>query len=542
MEKADGSAEGPEFDLGPMPSWLDDDPLVIEVESDRADSSEPFGRSRDLFGERERVDRATGLSGSSEVVVEPTREVAPVVDAAAGPATAEVEPVGRRMNPVKVERPVAALTRRQKSRQRGRAQRKAPKAVAVVPSVESRVELASAEPGPVLPSRSRMVSTVLWGAPLLLLLMVGSLFLLARWGADAFLDSRGGQVSAELTDPTAVGYQAVVEPTPSMFVAMRGRKSTLVGAALITLGRDDRGGTLIVIPPETLIGDSQTTLGGAFVGGGEAALESALTDLLGVRVGSVEVVDRERWTSLTAPVSPLPVDIPDDLFEANGLGENVVRFAAGTSSLEASDVGEYLAWVNPGESSVNQLARQTAFWQRWLDAIAQEGEASVPGEVDVGLGRFLRALAVGPSEIRQLPVTVAAGSAGAELETFTPRAADLTEMVSEMFPFPVGRPGERPLIRLLDGVGDREQLLAVAQLLVDNGGQIAILGNADEFGQPATRVVQHAARADEAAATMAQAVGVSGIEADFAEEIGGEALQVSYDLTIVLGTDYTALN
>ena len=109
---------------------------------------------------------------------------------------------------------------------------------------------------------------------------------------------------------------------------------------------------------------------------------------------------------------------------------------------------------------LNRLARQQDFFEAWLAQIAASDDpAAVPGEVETGLGRFIRGLASGPAITETLPVTAVPDPAVDQMAITDPDAVAV--VVTEVIPLPVSPfAGARPVVKLLDGVGDQPRTLA----------------------------------------------------------------------------------
>lgn len=139
----------------------------------------------------------------------------------------------------------------------------------------------------------------------------------------------------ESVDPDDPGYQAYVEPTPTMAVLHRGEGDRLVGAAVLALASDDEGGSVIVVPPATLVpgeGD-ETTIAALYRAEGAEAAARAVGLAVTAAVGEHVEVDDARWADLVAPVGGVEVT----------LDEPVGAWEAGAVTLEPAEVGPFLA-------------------------------------------------------------------------------------------------------------------------------------------------------------------------------------------------------
>jgi len=340
-------------------------------------------------------------------------------------------------------------------------------------------------------------------------------------GVKTVRESRAGKSVATVTDPTLPGFEAFLEPTPTLLVLHSSGK-TLLSAAVLALNSGDAGGSVLLVPPATRMsdGDGAFTLGAvAAFGGSVDAIVPGLQDLLGIGLSEVVVVDDARWAELLAPVAPLAFDNP------GAVGD----FPAGSLSLAPEQVGPYLAARNEGESDLARLFRQQLFFEAWADAVAASTDpGAVPGEVDSGIGRFVRGLAAGPRRVATLPVDETPIAEGTRLDV---DAAALAALIPTLVPFPTAaHPGGRTRVRLLDGTGDAQHVLTAAPLIVPAGSEIVVVGNADRFDYQTTEIRYHDPVLKGAAQELRDALG--------AGRVVDDARQTdAFDVTIVLGPD-----
>lgn len=464
-----------------------------------------------------------------------------------------------------------------------------------------------------------------FGFPALVVLCALAVPAVAWYGKEALLDSRGGKVEAPILDPNAPGYEAVVEPTPTMLVVHLSDADTLVGLTLLAQAGVD-GGSVLFIPvntsvvvddlglpdpstvtvppsgatepgeqaeltdptdptdPTTGADSTATTVAGApavddttpvaddtsapratttgptatgafplkdvYQLGGTPAVVRGVEKLLGIGIGGRpveiggEVVDEPdadavveisnaRWQELLAPVAPLTVENDHVVTVTDPeTGEVVSQFPTGEVPLPAEGVGAFLEARNEGESELNRLARQQVFWLAWLEVVSQSSDpAVIPGEVDAGLGGFVRGLATSNVSFFNLPVdAVSVPGSGDELYLADEEA--VADLIASLVPFPVGSEvSPRPRVRVLDGTGVEGIGLEAAHRLVRAGAEIEIMGNAASFDHVANDVIYY----DESMAEVA---------AGYAEVLGGAAIAhveepgEIVDITVVIGTDF----
>lgn len=356
------------------------------------------------------------------------------------------------------------------------------------------------------------------------LLLLVALPLLAYAGFSAVLDTTDGRVVDPELDPDQPGYEAFVESTPVLGILGRDAEGALSWAAVAALPSRVGGGALFLVPVSTLVPTLESrelTLAQLDAESGTEAAGRGLGEILGVGLTELAEVGDERLRQLLGPVSPLPVENPDD----------AGPFEAGELALEAADAGAFLAAAGRGESDLTRLVRHEAFWRAWLAAVGGSQDPDVvPGETASGLGRFVRGLASGLYTIDVPPMEAeeaADGSIRFRREPFG--TMDLSEA---RIPFPIAaRPGARPRVRVLDGVGADGLSQRAARDVVEAGGQVVVVGNADRFEAATTEVVYFEEGVAPAANAIADAFGVT------AERRTGPNPDDRVDVTVVAGED-----
>lgn len=355
----------------------------------------------------------------------------------------------------------------------------------------------------------------------LLALSVAAAAVLTYLGIQTVRESRAGRSVSTVVDPARPGFEAFLEPTPTL-VVLDGNGTVLRSAAVLSLRSGDVGGSVLLVPPDTRLGDDPNALTLGAVAAFEGSLPAAvpgIQDLLGIGIAEVAVVDDQRWAELVAPVAPLTIENPDP----------VGPFPAGTLSLAATDVASFLGARGEGESDLARLYREQLVFDAWLDAVATSSDpGAVPGEGDTGLGRFLRGLAAGDREIRTLPVVESPAPTGTHIDVDVDAAL---VVVAELVPFPTAaNPGGRIRVRLLDGSGDPNHVLAVAPLIVPAPSEIVVVGNADAFDYETTEIRYHDPVRKASAETLREVLGAGRVVSD-------PRPTDAFDVTIVLGTD-----
>lgn len=351
-------------------------------------------------------------------------------------------------------------------------------------------------------------------------------------GVRALLDSRDGEVIDPVLDPALPGYRALVAPSPTLLAVHTDPSGELVGVALLAMaGEDTVGGASLLIPPATVasipdLGDF--TLRFIQAENGIESTHSLAEWILGIGIDEVAELDHDLWSQLIEPLGGLTLVNPDSLSGPDGL-----VFEAGEITLAPDEVGPYLAWLGPDENPLNRLLRQELVWRAWFEALRDAPDAAeFPGEQDRGLARFVPAIAAGSPRLMALPVMPVEIADGDP--QFLPDDDAIAALVSEVVPFPAGaRPGERPLVRLLDASGRSEVLAPAARQVALGGGQVVIIGNAEEFGAETTEVLISDEDFRPVAESVLEQLGVGSVQViDYIEE--------SVDVIVLIGLDYQA--
>ncbi|HET6835817.1 MAG TPA: LytR C-terminal domain-containing protein [Acidimicrobiales bacterium] len=364
-------------------------------------------------------------------------------------------------------------------------------------------------------------------------------------GVNLVRNSTAGRYVEPTAGPDDPGYQAYVVPTPTMAVVQRDADGELVGVAVLAIESSDDGGAVIVVPASTLARANRpadpgtdTTTGTAdasgepptmadvYRQGGATDVVAAVADLLAVAIPEHLEVDDARWASLVAPVAPVELQ----------LIERVGEWRAGEVSLAAEDVGPFLGARAAGESEAGRIDRQADFWTAWLPLVRDAGVDALPGEVDAGIGRFVRGLADGSPSIVPLPGEATGGDDGAP-EAFVPHGDRMAELVVRAVPYPVSpSPDRRVRVRLLNGTTDPELTGAAAGRLVRGGAEITIAGNAPTFDETETLMLYGRADLRDKALWLAAGFGGAQVERDPAAS-GGATDDDEIDVTVILGAD-----
>lgn len=377
-----------------------------------------------------------------------------------------------------------------------------------------------------LPPMGAVISTVV------LLALFATGLGLTYAGTRIIRSSTQGEVVEPVSDPAAPGYEALVEPTPTLAV-LHDLDGGLDAITVLTLPDPAGGGGGVVFVPTRVVDDlplfGVSPLETAYDLGATPEVQAEMVgDLLGAGIGEVVVVDADRWAGLVAPVAPLLIDNPDDL-EVDG----ELRFPAGDVELGPDDVGPYLEARHDGESDLARLFRHETFWTAWLEAVGEAGgDDAVPGELETGLGRFIRQLAAGRVVSTTLPVDRSTRDEPGAEPTFLPDVDGIAAVVADLVPFPRSpRPGVRERVRVLSGTEDVEAARRVAPRLPPAGIEVVIVGNAPSLDVERTTIAYVGPEHEAAAEDLRDLLGVGEVVID-------PRPSDVVDITVTLGADH----
>jgi hypothetical protein len=373
-----------------------------------------------------------------------------------------------------------------------------------------------------------------YGFPAALVALILAIPALMWAGAQVVLGSSEGREIRAVTDPAAPGWEATVDPTPVLALAVLDPEGELDHVSVLALTAEGTGG-VVVFPSGTVMGVQgigNIPLNVVYQTQGVEVVKEGLQGILGIGVPDIRTIQAAEWAELVGPVAPLTVDNVDAVVASSGPDEGATLYPRGEVELVASEVTSFLVTDGAGQNDLSRMVRVAAFWDAWIAAVAESpgAEGIVPGEVDSGLGRFVRTLARGQVSVTDLPVIILPMPDGSG-EVYEPRPDEVPMLMSQLVPFPAGPEGKRARLRVLDGTGQLDHGLGAATLLAANGGQINKVGNASEFGVATTTLTYYDDAVRSRAEVLRDALGVG-------ELIKSDEINVAVDITIVLGEDY----
>jgi hypothetical protein len=400
-----------------------------------------------------------------------------------------------------------------------------------------------------------------WIYPVLLVGLIVAAVLVADSGLDNALDISEGQVTQVETDPCKPGFLAEVEPTPTMLVVETDSRNDAVGVTAMSLGADDKGGWVLQIPLETRIADDkllwqvwheaalppstttttratgQTTsttvapLGADAIAAGKAAMARAVGDLLGFSFpNGVLVLPTKTLASLITPALPLSMSLQTPLRSADDDNEQQI-FPTGAIRVQKEvEIVQLFENIGRNDPPTTRLKRQIDLLNAWITALDASPALLDSFKSDSAeLVAYVKALATGPSQYRQLPMKDEVPYLG--LWVYTPNEAETRLLAAQMVPFPVMiEPGARLRTALFNGTTNCDLTLAAATRFVENGAQIGVLGNATTLDVRQSEVVFYDEALETRVRSFAQALGI-----DSVRRVEGES---AVDVTVTLGSDF----
>ena len=368
----------------------------------------------------------------------------------------------------------------------------------------------------------------MWAFPVLAVAFLIAIPLFVWNATAAILNSTDGDFGEIVIDPSQPGYFTYVSATPSHLTLGVDEAGNLVMVAIIGLGPNDEGGSILLLNPKTILGDGET-IASMFASGGVDEVDRSLRDFLTIGFTSVNTMSASNWDVYVDLVSPLSVDLDVSSYETavdevSLSPESECCLYEGTTQLNSDEVGRFLSNSEDDESGQLRHIRQELFWKIWIEAISTGNDAALlPGEVDSGFGRMVWGLSRGEVVVVQISQSMKPEGTYVDSEI-------VIDAVLDMVPFPLpNNPGARTTVRLLDGVGGLDLAGDYSAGLVRAGAQIVILGNASEFGK-GTELIYHD---DENAELVEEYQEILGGGEIFFEPLTDAAVEV----TIIVGDD-----
>jgi len=341
----------------------------------------------------------------------------------------------------------------------------------------------------VVSRRTRVLSALF----VLLLVVTGlSAYRVGRAAQAAVLDSRSGSTDAAVLDPTAAGFRAFTEPTPTALVlhtaVTAAGRAELVGLTFLAATDPNQGGTVLTIPASLVNPEGTgTPLDVAFMSSGVTSVVNEVSDLFGIGFGDVVVLDSAAWTSLMTAALPLAMSLRDDLRENVSDSEFRVLLEAGTRPFELNEVALIASHRNPGEAPLSIARRQQEIWRAWISRTAGSVERPELFEIEVGFVDVIDSLARGEVGYRSLPTGPGSGASQVEA-TYEASVDAVRELIALMVPLPLSDGSDTVTdVMLLDATGGAVDQTPVFRAIVRGGGRVVIVGNADARSKPPAR-------------------------------------------------------
>ena len=378
----------------------------------------------------------------------------------------------------------------------------------------------------------------------LTVVFVVALIVLGLVGWRSSLKLTGGR-DLEITDAAAPGYVAEVKPTPADLIAVTDAEGGLA-TMLLVLG-DAESPTTTIVPISAWVtlwefeDADPASARNLFAEGGIDVLQLRLgADLTFGATASV-TVPAAQIEQLATAVGPMTVDLPDNVLLDDGAGGSVLKYAAGSLTLQPTEVMEFLSVQGQGEAELNRSLRLGQAWSALLGgtsgtatATATDGDDADDGSdaaedesVFAGLVARLGDTAVSVQLLptNEIPLIIVPPISIDQIDT-----AAMSAWVPKYVPFPTSAyPGQRATVNLLNGTSSGDAIKAVAPKVVAGGGEISLTGNAGSF-DVATSTVQYSdASAKAAADAIAAQLGLTATAAR------GPIERV--DVTVVVGKD-----
>jgi hypothetical protein len=358
-------------------------------------------------------------------------------------------------------------------------------------------------------SKSRALSL---GFLILLLALGGFGYRVGRAAQTAVLESQSGSISEFTLDPTAPGFRAFTESTPTVLVlhtAVTSAGAELVGVSLLTEADADAGGTVVTIPRTFTEPDSRNiALSALFAEEGLDSVTAELRASLQIGFEDVVVLDAAAWTTLMAPDLPLELTLRDDLVTIDPDGTTRVLLRASTRPFDLAEIARMAAHRNPGEPGLAVALRQQQIWQSWISRTASSTERPDLFQLDSGFVDLIGSLANAEVSYRVIP-SVTEPSDDPEAARYIAQRTPIDDLIAQIVPFPKpAEPGDRPSVLLLDTTFGATKSQPFVTAIARSGGLVTILGNSEADSGMSSEVQVHESSASAVANEIADRLGL----------------------------------
>ena len=387
--------------------------------------------------------------------------------------------------------------------------------------------------------RRRVIGGAAIGVPLLLILIV----LVSQIGG-------GGNPAPA---PRALGNAAEGEQVSYLLVGTRagdvsGQADWL---AVVAIDRSGLNPITLFIPTSTLTeipGYGYDSIGKAMALGRVPLQEIAVENMLGIQIDHTLLLPDGTLSRVVDRSGGVEVNIKERLLAPRGNNVLVPVFQPGRQRLDGPRAVRYIEYQGQNEDELARFGRAKAVWEGLYDRFAGDGASRlaeiwesfgaslVTDAQPADVGAFFAAFAGAGSAARSyVPLPVEAVGSGGDEGAFRVKEEELAARVQSSFAasLPAAGPGRGARVQILNGNGEPEIGLAVADILVPAGFRIADTGNASSFGFAATRIVVYREEDIDIAQQIRALLKLGQIEI-------GRTRQTIVDVTIVVGRDFAA--
>ena len=387
--------------------------------------------------------------------------------------------------------------------------------------------------------RRRIIGGAAAGVPLLVILIV----LLTQLGG-------GGTPAAA---PRPLGNAA--EGAQVSYLLVGTRSGDVSGQAdwlsVMAIDRTGLNSITMFIPISTLTeipGYGYDSVGKAMALGRIPLQEIAVENMLGMQIDHTLLLQDTTLSRLVDRAGGVDVDVKDRLLAPRGDKLLVPVFESGRQHMDGGKTVAFLQYQGQNEDELARFARAQLVWEALYGRFGG-ADAATFGDIWKGfggslitdappadIGAFFAAFASAGAAARSyvpLPVE-AVGSGGAE-DAFRVKQDELDARIASSFAASkpgTGR-GAGARVQILNGNGEPEIGLAVADLLVPAGFRIADTGNASSFGFTVTRIVVYREEDVDIAQKIRSLLKLGRIEI-------ARTRQTIVDVTVVVGRDFAA--
>ncbi len=259
--------------------------------------------------------------------------------------------------------------------------------------------------------------------------------------------------------------------------------------------------------------------------GDETLLRTSVSNLLGVSMPGVVLLDDAAFAAALAPAKSLTLDVRSPIRTADGS----VNLPVGRQVVSAADAARILSMPPASGKEADRIAASQAVMAAWAPTLRTPANSQAVAAAVPALAPFL---AVTPAKLTVDTLVTNPTGTGADQKD-QPVAAETLQTVKSDFRDSMLVPdGNRTTVEILNGTGAVGVAKTPAECAVPAGFEVQLTGNVPGFGEAVTLVLYHDAKLRSEAERLAATLATAKVEPS-TRDLG------VVGLALVVGADFT---